>query len=92
MQSFSSSPTALLLLALLGACGGDQKVGVFNTAPSASITSPPDGSAFDEGTVVTFEALVSDDFDALSELTVSWISKEEGTSRFNWSAEQMNVQ
>ena len=91
MQSFSSSPTALLLLALLGACGGDQKVGVFNTAPSASITSPPDGSAFDEGTVVTFEALVSDDFDALSELTVSWSSDRDGALESGGSSSDNGV-
>jgi hypothetical protein len=78
MRPMPPSSPALSLVLLLAACGGDQKVGVFNTAPSASITSPPDGSAFDEGAVVTFEALVSDDFDPLSALNIGWSSDRDG--------------
>ena len=70
---------SLAFLALLSACSGsDNKVGSFNTAPSVSLTSPPDGSAYDEGSSITFQAIADDDFDASPALTVSWSSDRDG--------------
>lgn len=69
---------SFVCLALLAACGSDNKVGYYNTAPSVSIVSPPDGSSFDEGTSLTLEALVDDDFDAPQDLSVAWSSDRDG--------------
>ena len=63
---------SLALLALLISCGTDNKVGSFNTAPSVSITSPPDGQVYDEGSSITFQAIADDDFDASPALTITW--------------------
>ncbi len=70
---------AIGFLAILSACSGnDTKVGVYNTPPSVSITSPPDGSSFDEGTTITFEAIVDDDFTDPADMTLSWATDRDG--------------
>jgi len=67
------------VLVLLVACSGNtNKVGVYNTPPSVSITSPPSGAEYDEGSAVAFEAIVDDDFDAPQDLTVTWSSDRDG--------------
>ena len=70
---------ALALVVLVIGCTPDTKVGYYNTPPSVSIVSPPDGSEVEEGVTVTFEAIVSDDFDDPSELEVIWSSNVDGT-------------
>ena len=69
---------SVALLALLVSCASDNKVSVYNTPPSVSITTPPDGASYDEGKAVTFQALANDDFDASPALTVSWSSDRDG--------------
>ena len=51
--------------ALLAACtgGSDAKLAVYETEPDLTIISPVDGAEFNQGEVVNFEALVSDDQD-----------------------------
>lgn len=69
----------VLPLALIGlSCGSDNKVGVYNTPPSASVTAPPSGSEYLEAEVIEFEALVHDDQDDDAELKVSWASDRDG--------------
>jgi hypothetical protein len=67
-----------LLLATLLSCS-DSGVKVYNTAPSAAITNPPDGSAQDEGTVLTFDGLVEDSQDDPPALLVTLASDKDGT-------------
>ena len=50
-------------LLLLNSCASDDGVTVFNTAPTVSITTPANGTEFDEGTSITFQAYVDDDLD-----------------------------
>src|SRR5436190_382206 len=66
------------LLAVLLSCS-DDGVGVYNTPPSAALTSPPDGSAHDEGIVVTFDGLVDDSQDDPGALVVTLQSDKDGT-------------
>src|SRR4030095_1593054 len=68
-----------LLLALLLSCS-DDGVSVYNTPPSAALTNPPDGSAHDEGTVVTFDGLVDDSQDDPEALVVTLQSGKDGTT------------
>jgi hypothetical protein len=70
-----STRTSLTLIALLTACGG-QKGGltVFNTPPSVTIVSPPDGTQLQEGETVTFEARVDDAENDDGELEIRWSS------------------
>ena len=50
---------------LLAGCGGFQNRNLeFTTLHPMSIATPVDGATFDEGTVIVFEALIGDDFDA----------------------------
>ncbi len=70
---------ALPLLALaLAACGGDQKVGVYNAPPTVGITAPTDGSAVDEDTLVSFQAQVNDDQTDPPNLALRWSSDLQG--------------
>ena len=69
---------SVALLALLASCASDNKISTFNTAPSVSITTPPDGATYDEGKAITFQAIANDDFDASPALTVSWSSDRDG--------------
>ena len=73
------SVTFFLPLSILIACGGsNNSVGIFNTPPSVSIVSPPDGTEANEGTVIEFEALVDDDLDEGDSLEVRWSSDLDG--------------
>ena len=75
------TPTVWLLALgplLVGGCGGDSKLGTFNVAPTVSITSPPDGSTFEEGTQVDFLGLTNDDQTPETELLLQWTSDKDG--------------
>lgn len=77
----ASFPAALLALAALPlALAGCQenKVGVFNTPPNASIVSPPDGTSVAGGSLVEFWGLVGDDQTDPADLTVLWNSSLDG--------------
>ena len=68
-----------VLLPLLAACGGDTSiVEVPNEEPTVSITSPPDGSEYDEDVLVAFAAMIDDDRDANDELYLLWQSDIDG--------------
>jgi hypothetical protein len=70
---------AHLIIPLLSACGGDTSiVQVPNQAPEASITTPPDGSPYEEGDLVTFSGMVDDDRDPSNELWLLWQSDLDG--------------
>ena len=86
-----SPRSAVVLLGLAVACGGDSKVGTFNNAPSVSITSPPDGAVYDEGQVITFEAIVDDDFDSFDALTIKWSSDLDGALESEGSSEDNGI-
>jgi hypothetical protein len=70
------SSIALLLMSCTGF--SDQKLGIYNTAPNVSIVTPSDGSNFDEGTVIVFEAVIGDDFDSAESLQAYWSSDIDG--------------
>jgi len=53
-------------------------VGGSNAVPSCEITAPESGSAGEEGALVTFEALVSDDDVSADWLDVTWTSDKDG--------------
>jgi hypothetical protein len=75
MHSFQAS-----FFALLAACAGgsDAKLAVYETEPDLAIVSPVDGTEFNQGEVVNFEALVSDDRDAPEDLLLIWSSDIDG--------------
>ncbi len=67
------------VLAVFG-CGGDTSiVEVPNNAPEVAITTPPDGTAYDEGDLITFSARVDDDRQRPEELFLVWASDVDGT-------------
>ena len=69
-----------MLLMFLACVGGtDVKVGVYNTPPSASILYPTDGSTFNEGDVIDFEAIIADGQDSIEDLEVLWTSDLQGS-------------
>ncbi len=70
--------TLPFLVLALAACGGDNKVGVYNAPPVVSITSPPDGTTTDEAVQIDFAALVSDSTADETELLLSWSSDVDG--------------
>jgi hypothetical protein len=79
MGSFARSARHAWLVIPLLACGGSKsEIGIYNTPPSVSIVSPPDGSNYDEAETVTFEAMVSDDLDDDDSLGIRWGSDIEG--------------
>ncbi|MEM9555024.1 MAG: PepSY domain-containing protein [Acidobacteriota bacterium] len=59
---------------LVFAVGG----GTVNTAPTASITAPTSGSAFDEGTSVSFTGTATDTEDGTISGSLSWTSSLDG--------------
>lgn len=69
-----------LLPALALAVGCDNKSGFtqYNTPPNASITSPPDGSEYNEGELINFSGIVKDDQDGPEALAVQWSSDIDG--------------
>ncbi len=83
--------TSLFLVLALAACGGDQKVGVYNTPPVVAITSPADGSSFDEATQVDFTGLVSDGTTAPTDLLLAWSSDVDGTLADTLTADSSGV-
>ena len=69
-----------MLLMFLACVGGtDVKVGVYNTPPSASILYPTDGSTFNEGDVIDFEAIIADGQDSIEDLEILWTSDLQGS-------------
>lgn len=69
---------APLLLALpLLACQ-DTAIAVYNSPPETSITSPPDGSSYQPGTLVELYGLARDAQQAPPTLLVSWTSSLDG--------------
>lgn len=71
-------PRPISVLLVLAACGGDQSVGKYNTAPEVVISQPVNLAQFDEGTLVEFQGTVSDGQDREDQLSVSWISSLDG--------------
>ncbi|MDG1478850.1 MAG: putative metal-binding motif-containing protein [Myxococcota bacterium] len=70
---------ALALLSVLAGCNGpDTQIGTYTQEPDLTIVSPPDGSEYNEGEVINFEALVNDDIDAPGELLLVWSSDVDG--------------
>jgi hypothetical protein len=67
----------MLLPLGLVACA-ERELGTFNTAPSATILSPLDGSGYDPGTTVEFMAQIGDGQTPAEELTVLWQSDVDG--------------
>ena len=61
-------------LLILTACNGDQKLGTFDTKPTASISSPATGSTFEEGQQIDLIAVVDDAQTASTDLAIQWIS------------------
>jgi len=74
------SITRKLLLAFICiSCGGTEKtVTVRNTAPAVSIQTPTSGSEFDEGEIITFQAIVADEADDPTALALTWSSDRDG--------------
>ena len=68
----------LLLTALLPLACQDTKVGIYNTAPTAVISDPADGTAYDPGDLIEFKGLVADSQQDPGELTVYWTSSLDG--------------
>ncbi len=69
----------LLGAALLAGCGNAEKtVSVRNVAPAVSIQTPTSGSEWDEGEIITFQAIVGDDADDPTFLAVTWSSDVDG--------------
>ncbi len=70
--------STLLLSALLPLACTDTKVAVYNTAPTATITDPADGTAYAGGDLIEFRGLVLDGQEDAPELTVLWTSSLDG--------------
>lgn len=70
-------PRRTSLFLLLAACA-DKQVGVYNTAPTASIVSPPDGSTFPAGELVELYGLARDAQTDPANLAVRWESSIDG--------------
>lgn len=68
---------ALPLLALLVGCQ-DTKVGVYNTPPTVTIVSPPDGTSIGAGESLEFYGLARDDQSDSPELAIVWASSIDG--------------
>ena len=63
--------------ALWVGCDSNSGITVFNNPPGVAITSPPDGSLYNEGQVITFEGQVSDDGD-VTQVSLQWRSDKDG--------------
>ena len=74
------SITGACLAGIIGLMGCDSNSGItyYNKAPSVAILNPPDGSEYDEGEVVTLQAIVSDDSTDPEALIVYWSSDIDG--------------
>ena len=74
-----SGSTRIMFCAMLVGCGNTEKtVSVRNTAPAVTIQAPTSGSEFDEGEIVTFQAIIGDDADAPLDLSLTWSSDLDG--------------
>ena len=69
-----------ILFSLLVGCTGtpDAKLAVYETPPDLTIVTPVDGSAFDQGEIINFEALVNDEKDAPEDILLVWSSDVDG--------------
>lgn len=67
-------PIAFLSLLSVVACSSDEGVKVYNSDPTATITSHSDGAEFIEAVEYTFVGQVSDDNDSNTDLKVVWSS------------------
>ena len=65
----------LFILPLVG-CGSNQGVAVVNSPPTASISSPTDGTSVLAGTSVELRGAVSDTNHSANELQVTWFAGE----------------
>ena len=63
---------------LLGVGCTDKTVQVINTPPSVSITSPADGTEYQEYETIEFYATVNDSQQSAETLTLSWVSDLDG--------------
>ncbi|MEL6344003.1 MAG: putative metal-binding motif-containing protein, partial [Myxococcota bacterium] len=72
--------TSLALLSVLSACAGgsNSSITVIERPPDLTIISPPDGTEFDEGQIVNFQARVDDDTDPSDTLELIWSSDVDG--------------
>jgi hypothetical protein len=77
----------LWILPALVACSGDtgktpgtdtQTDTFVDAAPAVEITAPEDGAVYEEGAVVRFAAVVSDDVTSASRLSIAWVSDIDG--------------
>ena len=68
---------SLILLYALG-CPSEQQLGVYDSEPTVSITSPLDGSTWPDDAALTLVGEVHDRETALEELKVSWASNVDG--------------
>jgi hypothetical protein len=64
--------------ALLSCGGSDKTLAVRNTAPAVTIQAPTSGSEFDEGEIITYQAIIGDDADSPLDLSLTWASDVDG--------------
>ena len=70
--------TLLLGVVALASCTGDAGITIYNIAPTVSILEPATESVFEEGEVITFRGIVTDDR-PVDDLTVlRWASSVDG--------------
>ena len=72
--------TSSAFLLILAACNGASDVGIttYEEPPAVSLTAPTNGAEFDEGEVITFSAIIADEKDPATELTLIWRSDVDG--------------
>jgi hypothetical protein len=66
----------LVPFALTIGCGSEDKLSVYDAAPSAFITSHASGEEVHQGEYITFVGTVSDDTDDADSLSVTWLAGE----------------
>ena len=69
---------SIATIILLGVGCTDKTVQVINTPPSVSITSPADGTEYQEYETIEFYATVNDSQQSAETLTLSWVSDLDG--------------
>lgn len=79
-QRGTALPVSIVLCGALFGCdtGTEVKIGTTNSPPTVVILSPGDGDAFDEGSVIHFQAKVTDSYDPSPEIEVLWSSDRQG--------------
>jgi hypothetical protein len=78
MIHFKKSLVLLPILSFGCDTGTEVKIGTTNSPPSVTILSPGDGESFDEDSIIHFQAIVSDSYDAPSDLTILWSTDLQG--------------